>query len=75
MTFKQWILKQVDRDDITGDFAKDTDRALHRPDRFPGLVRVKNTYQSWVKAIPFHITNRPVVLEALYNAWQEYEAL
>lgn len=62
--FYRWLLKQVERDDLVGDLARDV-----KDDRgFPFAVRAKKeieSYLSWK-------SGRQKVLEAFKEAWSEF---
>lgn len=67
MTFKQWMKKQVMRDDAIGDLAKDLQQ-----DTSQEYKKLRNNYAAWRK----HLKTRmhwSIVLSAFEDAWSEYE--
>jgi uncharacterized protein YozE (UPF0346 family) len=66
-SFYKWLNKQSDRDDIIGDLAKDVERARNIP-------QDSNDIEIWRSHLRRNAACQEAI-EALHEAWAEYEAL
>lgn len=63
LTFQDWLLNQVPRDDIAG-------RLARRTLQIDTFVKIENSYPSWHKLFTTH--GAPDDVDGLIHVWTEY---
>ncbi|MBF5039878.1 hypothetical protein INP77_10285 [Methylophilus sp. 13] len=66
-SFYKWLNKQSNRDDIIGDLAKDLERARNIPQE-------SNDIEIWLSHLRCNGACQEAI-EAMHEAWAEFEAL
>lgn len=65
-SFYEWLMEQTSRDDVVGDLARDAQRD-------PNAIKGWSNYQKWHDHVGVRSHHNRAVMEALQEAWQEYD--
>jgi hypothetical protein len=73
MGFATYIIKQKDRDDVCGDFARDFIRVSKAPELHKDVNKLESeTLYGFYKHVPFQYRNDDHILDSLTSLWSEY---